>query len=107
MKRHSPRHILVLAASVLTLSAFSSPALAAFSQATCTTGSFDTAIPVAIGATRFVKQTKTPLAGANDMTLYNFNTSSGQFAITMNSNVTTLQPYLGFFATEATYDYLE
>ena len=81
------------------------PAQAAFSWATCSTTGWDTPVPSEIGGLEYMKQTKTPLGGASDMTLYNYNTTQ-TWPIYTNGNVQYLNPWFGFFQTEFNYDKL-
>jgi hypothetical protein len=79
---------------------------AAFPFPTCSTSpAFDPPIPVNIGAREFDPKPENPPGGPTDGTKYALNTRSSWNLYT-NPNVVKIQPYYGFFETEAGFDVL-
>src|SRR4051812_21214678 len=99
-----PRLAASLSAALALLSA---TARAAFPYPTCTTGpGFDPPFPVSIGAREFDPKAENPPGGPSDGSKYALDTSSS-WHLYMNPNVVQLQPYYGFFQTEAGFDTLK
>jgi hypothetical protein len=84
-----------------------SSAHASFPFQTCPTApNYDLPIPTNIGATEFDPKPENPAGGASDGTKYHLNTDFS-WSLYVNPNVIKIQPYYGFFQTEANYDYLQ